>query len=112
MLDNARATANSTITIEKNAEKCDAHQKAKVLLLGDKARCNALPILDVNNEDVSCSHGAAMGKIDDTQLFYLMSRGLDEKAAKMKIISGFLAPIFEKIPHQQLREEIIQKVTL
>jgi Fe-S cluster assembly protein SufD len=96
-----------TIRIEPKSAGCNAHQRSDILLLDEKSKGDAEPVLDVNNDDVSCSHGATLGQIDNEQLFYLTSRGLDENSAKQMIIEGFLTPIVSKIPNEKIKEEII-----
>lgn len=103
----AKADYRGTIKISKNAAGCSAHQRTDVLLLGDEAKCAALPILEVENDDVRCSHGASVGQINEEQLFYLLSRGLDEKQARKLIICGFLEPVVKQISDLEIQNKII-----
>ena len=105
--DRSRAMHRGTVRVEKNARNCQGHQKADLLLIGDEARCNAIPVLEVENDDVSCSHGTTMGQIDEEQLYYLVSRGLDENIAKQMLVAAFVEPILQKIPNEKVREEIM-----
>lgn len=104
--DKSRAMHRGTVRVEKDAMNCQGHQKADLLLIGDEARCNAIPVLEVENDDVSCSHGTTMGQIDEEQLYYLLTRGLDEGEARKLLVLGFVEPILQKIPHEKTREEI------
>src|SRR3989338_8030607 len=104
--DKSRALHRGTIRIEKNAFNCQGDQRSDLLLLGNEARCNAIPVLEVENDDVSCSHGTTMGQIDEEQLYYLLSRGLDENIAKKIVVIAFVEPILQKIANEKVREEI------
>lgn len=106
--DKSRAMHRGTIRVEKNAFNCQGDQRSDILLLGDEARCNAIPVLEVENDDVSCSHGTTMGQIDEEQLYYLLSRGLDEKEAKKLLVLGLVEPILQKITNEKVREEIME----
>ena len=63
-------------------------------------------MLEVENDDVSCSHGTTVGQIDEEQLYYLLSRGLDESKAKQLLVLGFVEPILQKISNEEIRKEI------
>ena len=108
--DESTAMYRGTIGIEKNSRGCNGHQKSEILLIGEKARCNSLPVLEVENEDVHCSHGSTMGQIDEEQLYYLTSRGLDADLAKQMIVSGFINPIIKNIPDQETQEKIVELI--
>lgn len=104
--DKSRAMHRGTIRVEKDSINCQGDQRSDLLLLGDEARCNAIPILEVGNDDVSCSHGTTVGQIDEEQLFYLLSRGLNEEEARKLLVLGFVEPILQKIENEKVREEI------
>ncbi|MDP3734417.1 MAG: SufD family Fe-S cluster assembly protein [Nanoarchaeota archaeon] len=106
--DNAKLEYQGTIKINKDAAGCRADQRTDTLLFGDEARCDAVPILEVENDNVQCSHGASMGQLDQEQLFYVLSRGFDEHTAQQLIINGFLEPIIREISDDSLQ----QKMTL
>lgn len=114
LIKNARTIYQGKIRIEKGAKNCKAKQKSENLLLGKHARCDAVPILEVENDEVSCSHGASIGKLDEEKVFYCISRGIEEKAARNMVIQGFLEPIIQKFPSQEtqetIRKEIARKV--
>ncbi len=107
--DESNTKYRATIRIEKNAAGCHGHQRSDMLLIGEKARCDALPILEVENDDVTCSHGAAIGQLNEEQIFYLCSRGVDETTAKNIIIMGVLEPIMNEYP-EIMREKIMETI--
>ncbi|MDP3698976.1 MAG: Fe-S cluster assembly protein SufD [Nanoarchaeota archaeon] len=108
--EKSRAMHRGTIRVEKNAANCHGHQRSDMLLIGEEARCNAIPVLEVENDDVSCSHGTTMGQIDEEQLYYLVSRGLDEDLAKQMLVTAFFEPILRKISNEKTREEILNTI--
>lgn len=77
------------IRVVPGAHGCDAYQRADALLIGDAARMDALPVLEIGDDDVRCSHGVAIGRVDDERLFYLRSRGLPAADARALIVQGF-----------------------
>lgn len=97
---------NGLVRVNKNAVKCEGYQKSEVILLSDKAYAEAIPNLEIENNDVKCSHGATISQIDEDKLFYMTSRGINEKEAKKVIVEGFFEPIIVNIDEEELREEI------
>lgn len=91
--DQAQAKIVGTIKVLPGAQKTSSFLKEKVLILSDRARAEVVPNLEIEADDVKCSHAATVGKIDAEQLFYLRSRGLTHKAAEAMIVEGFLAPV-------------------
>jgi Fe-S cluster assembly protein SufD len=106
MKDQASSILNSITKIEKGASKSDGQQSGKVLMLGEKARGDANPILLIDENDVSAGHAASVGRIDPLQLYYLMSRGISRAEAEKLIIHGFLDTVLSQIPSETLRESI------
>ena len=94
-----------------NSKGCE---KQEAIILGSKAEADAIPHLEVENSNVKCSHSSTIGKIDNDKMFYLMSRGLNEKEARNQIIEGYFAPIFDKLKDNgianKLREVIINSL--
>lgn len=84
------------IKVEENAQKTASYQSARSLLLSNKARAQASPILEILANDVSCSHGCTVAKPDENEIFYMMSRGLNSKDALKLLTQGFAASVFEK----------------
>jgi Fe-S cluster assembly protein SufD len=85
----ARAICQGMVRLEPEAQKTDAYQQNRALLLSGQAHMDAIPGLEILANDVRCSHGATIGQIDPTMLFYLMSRGLARSEAKRMIVDGF-----------------------
>lgn len=101
----------SIVNIGPRARNASGHQHQETLILSDGARADAIPKLDVENNEVSASHGATVGQVDPDQVFYLRSRGLGELAAKRLIVEGFFGPLLEKIPLEDVRDEIAHAIT-
>jgi len=106
----ARADFEGLVQIEKGAKNTDADLKTRTILLSPKAYATAIPRLEVQENQVKAGHGAAVGKIDDEQIFYLMSRGLTRKQSKNIIIKGFLESLLPEFP--QKKKENIKKLLL
>ncbi len=99
----AKAVYRGLIRIEKGADRTVSHQHSDTLLLGGESRADAVPELEIENDDVQCSHGATIGQIDEDKLFYMMSRGIDARTARRQVIKGFFWPILETVKDEQLR---------
>ncbi|PAQ13709.1 Fe-S cluster assembly protein SufD [Bacillaceae bacterium SAOS 7] len=114
MKDEAKSIFNGVGKIEHGASKSNAEQESRVLMLSEKARGDANPILLIDEDDVTAGHAASVGRVDPMQLYYLMSRGISRQEAERLIIHGFLAPVVDKLPiegvKQQLTEVIERKV--
>lgn len=98
------------IKIAKNAQKSDAYQKNENLILGDDVNCDSKPYLEILANDVRCTHGVTMGNIDKDQLFYLETRGVNQKTAEELIIDGFLHAITKRITDNKISAEINAKI--
>ena len=81
---------NGTVIVQKSAQSTNSFLEERVLLLSPEARATAIPNLEILSDDVKCSHAATVGRLDDEQLFYLMSRGLSKARATHLIAKGFL----------------------
>jgi Fe-S cluster assembly protein SufD len=92
--------------LRKAAQQTDAYQSTHSLLLGANARSDALPILEIEADDVRCKHGSTTGRVDDEQLFYLMSRGLSRQEAQRMIVQGFLETVITEFPVEGVQEHI------
>lgn len=95
--DNSQATINGTIIVQKDAQQTNSFLTENVLLLSPKASAHAIPNLEIEADDVKCSHAATVGTIDEEHLFYLMSRGIDKQTAKEMIVDGFLGEVKNRI---------------
>ena len=96
--DRARAVYTGNITIGAGAPGCEAYQEARNLMLSDEARADSIPELEISESDVKCTHGAATGPADPSQLFYLASRGIPEREALRMVAEGFIAPVLSGVP--------------
>ena len=97
---------NNNAKIIKGASKSVVHQKAKGLTLSQTSKIKAMPNLYIDEYDVIANHAASIGSINKEDLFYLMSRGLEEKQASKLIVLGFVQPLLDKIDNTELKEEI------
>jgi Fe-S cluster assembly protein SufD len=94
------------IRVDPGAQQTDAFQESRNLLLSTEAHADAIPGLEIEADDVRCTHAAAVAQVDRDQLFYLTSRGLGEAEAKSLIIEGFLESLVERLAEGPVREEI------
>ena len=106
----ARTVYQGLIKVHKDAQRSDAYQANRNLILSDKARADSIPSLEIEANDVRCTHGATVGQVDEEQLFYLMARGLARPEAEQLIIEGFFEPVLERIPAESLRALVTQAV--
>ncbi|MFA6080845.1 MAG: SufD family Fe-S cluster assembly protein [Patescibacteria group bacterium] len=95
--DSSKFIYQGLIKIEKTGQKSHAYQKNKNLILSDKVYVDSRPFLEILANDVFCTHGSTTGKINEESLFYLKSRGLNQKTAEQLYISGFVQEITDKI---------------
>jgi Fe-S cluster assembly protein SufD len=102
----ARGVFQGRVTVAQDAQKTDAQQLSRALLLSDQAEMDAKPELKIYADDVKCSHGAAVGALDDDMLFYLRARGLNEQAARNLLIRAFAAEIIDQIPMAEWRDYV------
>jgi len=95
-----RSTAvwRGMINVDRGAQRTDAFQDCRNLILSKRAHADAIPGLQIEADDVACTHAAAVAQIDPEQLFYLTSRGLDRERASELIVGGFLAELVERVP--------------
>ena len=104
--DNARTVYAGLIRIEKGAARSDAYQANRNLVLSDHAKATSIPMLEIDNNDVRCTHGATVGPVDPQHLFYLRSRGIPEQTAKRMIVQGFFGDVLDRIPFEHARNLI------
>jgi Fe-S cluster assembly protein SufD len=106
-LDNkARTIFSGLIKVERGAHYTDAYQKVRNLLLSDEADANSMPGLEILADQVRCTHGATSGQIDEEELFYLRSRGIDKATAAKLIMLGFLAEVFMRLDNAPIQERL------
>lgn len=94
----ARAVFRGIIKVHRGAQRTDAYQTNRNLLLSEDARAESLPRLEIETDDVRCSHGASVGQLDQEHIFYLMSRGLSAPQAERLVVMGFLGEVLSRLP--------------
>lgn len=100
----SRAVFGGTVLVREDAQKTDAQQTDKNLILSDRAEVDSKPSLLIYADDVKCGHGATAGHIDDDTLFYMRSRGIDPQTASQILIHAFASEIIETVAHEPVRE--------
>ncbi len=105
--DKSHHIFTGNLHIPSESKKVEASQVNHNLSLNKKARAESMPKLEVFSEDVKCSHGATVSEVNDEQLFYLLSRGINQNEAKELIIEGFIKEILDKISDEELKEVIL-----
>jgi Fe-S cluster assembly protein SufD len=104
--ENASAVWRGMIRVEENAQKTNAYQENRNLLLSDKAHADSIPGLEIMANDVRCTHGATLGRINREELFYLMARGLSRAEAERLIVRGFFQDVLDRIELEPVREAL------
>jgi Fe-S cluster assembly protein SufD len=112
--DKSKTLFVGSIKIPRDSQKCNGYQKCDNLILGDKARADVIPRLEIIADDVKCSHGATVGSIDAEKLFYLTSRGLSKEKAENFIIKSFYNDVLGKMSilnkERYLKKDILSKL--
>jgi Fe-S cluster assembly protein SufD len=106
----SRAVFNGRIIVRQDAQKTDAKQSNKNLILGDEAVVSTRPQLEIFANDVKCTHGATIGRLDDEALFYLRTRGIGKDEARNVLIRAFADDVLDKIPVSAVREVIVERL--
>lgn len=110
MKDSASSIFNGIGKIEHGASKSNAEQTSRVLMLSDKARGDANPILLIDEDDVTAGHAASVGRVDPIQLYYLMSRGIPKQEAERLVIHGFLSPVVNELAIENVKNQLIEVI--
>ncbi|GKU23837.1 Fe-S cluster assembly protein SufD [Clostridium folliculivorans] len=110
LADKSKKTFRGTLDFKTGSSKSKGSEEEYVMLLSKNARNNSIPLLLCSEHDVEGQHAASAGKIDEDALFYLMSRGISELNAKKLMIEGYLTPIIDKIPVDDLRQQLMNSV--
>ena len=110
MKDASSSIFNGIGRIAKGATRSNAVQESRVLMLSEKARGDANPILLIDEDDVTAGHAASVGRVDPLQLFYLMSRGISQQEAERLVIHGFLAPVVSKLPIEGVKKQLTEVI--
>lgn len=109
LYDQARTIFAGLIQVDEDAHYTDAYQKCRNLLGSNEAEANSMPGLEINADQVKCSHGATAGQIDEEQLFYLLSRGVEPEAARKLITFGFIDEVIKRIGDDAI-EAVIERM--
>lgn len=111
LVEQSRSVWQGMIYVAPGADKTDGYQANRNLLLSRDARADSIPGLEILADDVRCTHGATVGKIDAEQIFYLMSRGIARLDAERLIVEGFFDPIMQRIPFEGVRKRFQDAIT-
>ena len=104
--DRATAVWRGMIKVEPDAQKTNAYQENRNLLLSEQAHADSIPGLEIEANDVRCTHGATIGQVDREQLFYLMARGLSREEAERLIVRGFFTDVLDRIELEPVRDAL------
>lgn len=108
--DNGHSVYQGIIEAAPGAIKVDAYQMNNNLILSEGARADSLPGLQIDADDLKCSHGATIGNLDPNQLFYLRARGLPEAEARQLLVMAFFEEVIARVPHEFMRERVREDV--
>jgi len=106
----SRSVWQGMIYVAPGAQKTDGYQANRNLVLSDHARADSIPGLEILADDVRCTHGATVGKLEQEPLFYLKSRGIPQADAERLVVEGFFDPIMQRIPFEGVRERFQQAI--
>lgn len=108
--DDAYSVFRGLIRVNPNAQRSDAYQANRNVLLSPHSHADSIPELEIEANDVRCTHGATVGPIEEEQIFYALARGINRTDAERLIVEGFFAPLMEKIPLDSIREQLTEVV--
>jgi Fe-S cluster assembly protein SufD len=108
--DEARSVFRGLIRVHPKAQRTDAYQTNRNLILSDKARADSLPNLEIGADDVRCSHAATVGQLDEEEIFYLLSRGIPRNEAMRLVIFGFFGEVLEQLELDEVRGELVRAI--
>jgi Fe-S cluster assembly protein SufD len=106
----SRSVWHGMIYVAPGAQKTDGYQANRNLVLSPGARADSIPGLEILADDVRCTHGATVGKLDAEPLFYLKSRGIPDREAELLLVEGFFDPIMQRIPFEGVRERFQESI--
>ena len=108
--DQSRSVWQGMIKVLPGAQKTDGFQANRNMIMGRDARADSIPGLEIQADDVRCTHASATGQIDEEALFYLMTRGLPRNEAEKLVVDGFFVPVLDRIPFENVRERLMAYV--
>jgi Fe-S cluster assembly protein SufD len=110
LTDEATAVWRGMIRVDRGAQQTDAFQESRNLLLSKEAHADAIPGLEIEADDVRCTHAAAVAQLDPEQLHYLRARGLSESTAKQLVVEGFVGELVQRAPEGPARDELAERL--
>jgi Fe-S cluster assembly protein SufD len=108
--DTGRSVFRGMIRVHEKAQRTDAYQTNRNLILSDGARADSLPNLEIAADDVRCSHAATVGQLDEEEVFYLLSRGIPKPIAVRLVVFGFFSEVLDQLPLDGVRAELLRAV--
>ena len=108
--DRARSVWQGMIKVFPNAQKTDGYQANRNLILAKTARADSIPGLEIEADDVRCTHGSTISQLDPEEVFYILSRGVPMQEAHRLIVQGFFAPVIQRIPLESVRERLVEEI--
>jgi len=108
--DDARSVYEGVQDVGREAWDTNSYQRENTLMLSDESEADASPKLIINNHDTEASHSATVGQIDEEDMFYMTSRGLDDESARNMLVEGFFVPVLEEIEVEELRDDLETRV--
>ncbi len=106
----SRSIFSGLITVDEGAHFTDAYQTCRNLLNSKEAEATSMPGLEINADQVKCSHGATSGPISDEELFYLKARGISDKESRKLIVEGFLADVLQRFGNSEVLEMLVSRI--
>jgi Fe-S cluster assembly protein SufD len=108
--EDASGIFNGRVMVHQDAQRTNAFQSNKNILLSDNATMNTKPELEIYADDVKCSHGATIGQVDQEALFYLQSRGIPKQIAMSMLLQGFSIEVTDKIVDEDFRGKVLEQI--
>jgi Fe-S cluster assembly protein SufD len=106
LIDHSRTIFSGLIKVAEDAQKTDAYQSNRNLLISPTAEANSLPGLEIEANDVRCTHGSTTGQLDENEMFYLLARGIRPAMARELLVFGFFEEVISKIENEELATNI------
>ena len=110
LYDKSKTTFAGMIKVEEGAHFTDAYQTCRNLLMSDECEANSLPGLEIKADQVKCSHGSTSNPVAEEELFYLMSRGIEEAVSRQLVTFGFVKDAVDRLNNPQLEEVVLGKL--
>ena len=108
--DNSRGRFIGDLKIAKDAQKTEAHQTNRNLVLSDTAEMRTQPQLEIYADDVKATHGASTGQLDESALFYMQQRGIDKQKARQLLVNAFMKDVLNTISDEALRDQLLNAI--